>query len=166
MTDKKTVHATRKAGRPTLPKEVSDRVRTVAIKIIDRDFGGNKTRFGKSIGISQSAVSQLVDGGGASLKTAVAVAGLAGISPQDLLGEDTLGTLIQGRFPGLEACIAAASKRWKPATVAAARAALWPYDAMPEEWGKRLDALETVHSQVISGAKPPPSTPIPTRHRS
>lgn len=134
-----------------LPGTVQDRIRELMKALMEQEpyrGRGAITRLANSLKVSQPAVSQILQGGGISLETAMAVAQLAKVDPRELLGGAYVGIAVGGRFPNLEVCLAYHGDKWPAPVVAAARAGAFPNDAMPDEWAARLEALE----EAISGA--------------
>lgn len=160
MNEKRRVVPAKKQGRPGLNKAAADRACDLVTKLLLENYGGNQTALGRALEISQSAVWQIVNKRRISRETAVVAAKLAKVNPQTILGEESgLGTMLGGRFPGLEVCVMENVGRWRDSAVAAARAGLWPFDTAPDEWVKRLEALEAAQASVLASRTPsPPST--------
>lgn len=145
---------TPQGGKPKkgdLPGTVQDRIRELMRTLMEQEpyrGRGAITRLANSLKVSQPAVTQILQGGGISLETAMAVASLARVDPRELLGGAYVGVAIGGRFPNLEVCLAYHADKWPAPVVAAARAGAFPNDAMPDEWAARLEALD----EAITGA--------------
>lgn len=139
---------TPRKGRPGLPKGTADRVRELIEGLLEREpfkGRGGITRLAERLKISQPAITMIRQGGGVSQETGLEVALLAGVDPMELLGGAYVGVAIGGRHPNLEVCLAyhvSNPNRWSPATIAAVRAQLWPDEVSPDEWARRLDAVE------------------------
>jgi hypothetical protein len=98
---------------------------------------GGITHVASLIGISQPALTQILDGGGISLKTLIGIGRLPNVDIAQLLATP-------GR-PGmskLEICIAYHESRWSSWTLAAARSGMWGDDPPGAVWEGRLDRIE------------------------
>lgn len=124
----------------------------------------NQTDMAKELNLSQPALSALLlHKWKPGLKTAEAIARLAGRSLREVIGEYADGTALPtvqdgsvSALKNLETCIAffATQKRWSRATLAAARAGLWADDVAPPAWEQRLDDLERVLSSLVKAEDP------------
>jgi hypothetical protein len=130
--------------------EVAAEVRKLMERLLDSpEFQGNKTALGRKIGVTQSAVTQQLSGGGISRETAIAVANLSGVHPSEVLGE--METLLVGRYPNLELCLQYHlnyGKTWPISVVTAARAGWYSTDCDSEQWAKRLEAMTAAQASL------------------
>lgn len=141
-----------RVGRPGVSKEAADRVRLLLHGALSRppySARGGLTRLAERLEMSQPALTQIMDGGGVSHETAMKVAAFIGEPIEKILA---LGTAPQNAPSALETCLDYHKGRWSPATVAAARAGLWPPDddIEPEAWKSRLDALQKTLSAIVN----------------
>lgn len=148
-----------RAKKSAVPVMVADRVRELMRELLEKEpyrGRGAITRLSSALKVSQPAVTQILAGGGVALDTAVAVAGLAGVDPRELVGGAYVGVAVGGRYPNLEVCLAYHRDKWTAPAVAAARAGAFDGEVMPDEWAYRLDRLEEAIS-VARGRKTRPS---------
>ncbi|HEV8462111.1 MAG TPA: helix-turn-helix transcriptional regulator [Gaiellaceae bacterium] len=104
----------RRAGRPSLPDEDAERIRSELQRTRDEKFAGNATRLAKALGMSQSGVTQIINRRNRpSTETAVALAQLLGVEVWQLMYGKTSGaaltiTLDTDIYPNRARAIAAA----------------------------------------------------------
>lgn len=138
----------------SLPDGAQERFREVVEELLSRDARyvgrGGVTRLAKDLKVKQPAVSAWRAGGGASMDTLFRLAKVARLNPHDLLvGRGALEVPGRARFPNLETCVEFhGPNHWLEATVAAARAGLWPDDVAPLEWVERLNEVEAALGKI------------------
>ena len=148
----------RRGGGKAVAETIAEPIRRAAIEYIERhkqnEGRGGVARLAKAVHVSSSAVSQFIGGGGVDPKTAEAYARALGIDPPRPSGQ--YAAVNETRFRKLETVVAfyEDTPRWKPATIETARmGAVWADDVSPQEWVKRLDALERAHSELATGKR-------------
>jgi transcriptional regulator with XRE-family HTH domain len=129
-------------GRPGIPEEESERVRSHLIRILEEDYEGNKSALARDMGLSQPSIGKLVAGRSkVSVETIVALARLLHIT------EHELRTGKRGRFEDdpsfeLDTCIDYWRDRWPQNVIAEARRKLAAGERYtPQGWRERLDEL-------------------------
>ena len=97
---------TRRTGRPGLSDEHAERVRSVLRHVRNERFDGNSSALGKALGMTQSAISQILSGkNGPSYSTVEALAELLGTDAAAVLSGAAAGLATEstdGRRPRRE----------------------------------------------------------------
>lgn len=141
-----------KPGRPSLPSDAVERVRAAMKRLRDERYEGNVTKLGKALGISQSAVSQLladVPKNRPSFATTDAVARLLGVSVHELLSGPAEAVVVEPDvYPNRARAVAAARLLGKDER-AIERVRQIPGSKSDEDrpvgkWFERIEAEETM----------------------
>lgn len=100
----------RRPGRPSLPADEAARVKDALKRLRDESYGGNATKLGEALGMSQSGVSQIINGKNTpSFETAKELAKAIGVDVWALLGrEEEIIVLDKDIYPNRARAIAAA----------------------------------------------------------